>query len=285
MELRWWWEVASVTALWVILVSAPLGAQVVSVEAHVRCEFPVPALPAAPPDPGGRGYADPHSVYEWDGGYENAHLGIGHLAVVRGAYYTWYEEVVLPLYGRPDGALVEWINRGYLEGPTGEHRAPLSGAGAVETEYEQQTLIVYERTPAGWLRIRARPPSPGSDHVDGTLWTHECLLSLGGAELRFEPWETKLSTYADGWAYFRTGLPHVLREGPGTDYPRIGVIGRDHELFIQEVSGHWARVRAREPAWTCVGSPESFGGTVREGWVRWWGEDRGPWTWFPTRGC
>lgn len=276
---------ASVAALWVILMPAPLGAQVVSAGSEPRCEFPVPVLPAAPADSVRRGYAEPHSVYEWDGGYEGAHLGVGRLAVVQGPYYTWYDEVVLPLYDRPDGLLVGWINRGVVEGPAREHRAPLSGAGAVETEYEQQTLIVYERMPSGWLRIRARPPRTDSDRLDGTFWTHECLLSLGDAELRFEPWEAMLTRHPDGWAFFRTGVPHVLREGPGKDHARIGVIGLDHELFIQEIAGHWARVGAREPAWTCAGSPESFPGTVREGWVRWWGEDRGPWVWFPTRGC
>lgn len=67
--------------------------------------------------------------------------------------------------------------------------------------------------------------------------------------------------------------------------PGIGLIGLDHELFVQEFSGRWARVQVREPAWTCAGPEEEFDGTVRQGWVRWWGEDRGPWVWFPTRGC
>lgn len=278
---------AGAAALWMILLPTPLGAQAVTAEPAARCEFSVPMLPAPPADSVLDGYAEPRSVYEWDGGYERAHLGIGRLAVVEGTHYPWYAGVVVPLYDRPNGALVAWINRGFTEGPAGEHRAPLTGAGVVETSYEESTPIVYDRTPSGWLRIRLWPPSRGSsDPADGTIWTHDCLLALGDVVLRFQPWEARLTRSSEGWAFFRTGVPHVLREGPGTDTPRIALIGLDHELFVQEISGHWARVQVREPAWSCAAPDDgAFPGTVREGWVRWWDEDRGPWVWFPTRGC
>jgi hypothetical protein len=52
-----------------------------------------------------------------------------------------------------------------------------------------------------------------------------------------------------------------------------------------EMAGDWMRVRVRQPAWHCNGSDQTFRGVIRQGWIRWRDEKKGPWVWYPTRGC
>ncbi|MFW6202550.1 MAG: hypothetical protein ACOC8B_08225 [Gemmatimonadota bacterium] len=93
--------------------------------------------------------------------------------------------------------------------------------------------------------------------------------------------------WAGGRADARLGVGHpaVVEGTRPVPISGAGLVETDHERYIQEISRDWMRVRVREPAWTCFGDPDAFSGTEREGWVKWRGPDRGPWVWYPTRGC
>lgn len=223
--------------------------------------------------------AAPYSVVQWFGGYDYAPLGIGHLRVEQASdhYYDWPRSIVLPFWLSPDGALGGWIRAGHVYPASDQVPWPLTGAGMVETDYEHQTLIVFE-IKKGWLRIKLKPGEGGD------VWVHRCHLSHGTAHLVFQSWPDFIEEHGS-WLHFRASVPHALRQGPSVSAARVTWIGTDHELTLLEMKGDWMRVRVRQPAWTCVGPGQEFTGREDEGWIKWRDELTGPWVWIYSRGC
>lgn len=226
------------------------------------------------------GVAEPRSVYDDAGGYDYAHLGVGHLRIEgeNALYYDWQKAVSIPLWQTPWGQLYAWIYAGAVHPVDGSAATPLSGAGMVETDYEQLTFVVFEKRDDGWLRIRV-----GIGGV-GNAWTHECHLGLSEIKLAYQSWESVIDEHGE-WLIFRARVPHALREKPTTRSRRITWIGLDHEFTLLERAGDWLRVRVRQPGWNCVGSDKEFSGRIDDGWVKWRDEKTGPWVWYYTRGC
>ncbi|MEN8143870.1 MAG: hypothetical protein ABFS14_02870 [Gemmatimonadota bacterium] len=229
-------------------------------------------------------YAEPRSVRDWDGGWQSAFLGVGHLELAAGTtsdnYWTWAEYVALPLFDEPEGEFWGWIYEGQVAPAAATASSGLSGAGMTETDYERQTFIVLE-TSGDWLKIRHSAPGESGD---GTAWTHACLLGLGEVSLVFERWEDVIMEDGGLPIFFRSDVAHSFRSGPSTDSERLGWITGDYEMWPVEFRGEWLRVRLLEPSHWCSGDDE-FSGRKREGWIKWWGEDKGPWIYYPTRGC
>ena len=224
-------------------------------------------------------FAEPSSVYDWTGRRDSAPLGIGHLKItpVGDAYYDWPKKIVLPLWKTPGGPFWAWLRNGLVVPADGSGDFPLSGAGTVETDYEQQTFIISEKRD-DWLKLRAKPGDEGEG------WTHQSCLDDGSVGLEYQSWVDLIREKGD-WLHFRAAVPHSLREGPGTAHPRVTWIGLNHELQLLEIKGDWMRVKVRQPAWHCVGPDQEFKGTEHTGWVKWRDNKIGPWLWYYTRGC
>lgn len=208
-------------------------------------------------------------------------LGVGHLRLAPDAGlspWDWQLEVRLPLFSEPDGMHSGWIADGWVElGGGGADRARPVG-GLVETGYEQVSLPVLAKREDGWLEVRygSGPSEAG--------WVHACQLPPA---VVYEGWQGLLLRDDISPLFFRTEVPHALREGPGTESRRITWVPSgpgDYDLEPLEVRGEWMRVRLEIPSDYCVG-PEGVQTTEWEGWVRWWGPEIGPWVWFYTRGC
>ncbi len=222
--------------------------------------------------------APPTSVYLFHGDRESAPLGVGRLKLLGEGenYYDWPAKILLPVWDRPGGALRAWVRNGQVVPVDGSAASPLSGAGMVETDYEQLSFIVLAVDEEGWLQIRLRP---GVE-----VWTHPDFLQLGVARLSYQPWLELLREHGD-WLSFRSRVPHNLRSEPSATSQAVTRIGLDHKLELLEVQGDWMRVRVTQPDLTCSGPDRVFNGTIDEGWVKWRDADSGPWLWFYTRGC
>lgn len=235
----------------------------------------------------------PHNVYDWSS-FADANLGIGHLALdfpsdgepVDDRYYTWPQHIVYPLFDAPAGEHIGWFDRGWVVlgfGYDALHRQG-SGAGHVETAYEQLTLIVYEATPDGWYRIRHTEPRSGEP---GTAWVHACHVKGSPVSLTFESWEDRFRDLEDTPFFYRSSVRHSLRAGPSTDFERIAWIpaaSSAYEIRILEIAGDWMQVAVQQPSTYCQ-SDDDVVATVQEGWIKWRDEEKGPWVWWHTRGC
>lgn len=236
-----------------------------------------PALPAAPAadTAAAPALAPPYSVYEAAGGSYEAPLGIGRLHVPEDGpqAYDWLQHVRLPLWQQPDAApFLGWLVQGRLA-TAKPGSVPLTGAGLVETSYEQSSFIVWEQRGSGWLRLRL---APGQE-----AWTHSCHLAHGAA-LRFQPWEDFLQGHGD-WLHFRGEGPQLLRAAPDATARVVARSGGDDKLTWLERRGDWLRVRLQQPDTSC--SEPDARSTVHEGWVKWRDDKMGPRLWIYTRGC
>jgi hypothetical protein len=243
-------------------------------------QVPAPPPPRVPTAVPWDGLAAPRSAVDWHGGYDDAPFGVGHLPVENADkhFYDWPRALVLPLWSRPEGPFLAWLQAARVHPVDGSPSSPLTGAGLVETGYEHLTFIVMATRGDGWLQLRLAPGD------NGTAWTHACHLGLGPVKLNYQPWKSFLAEHGD-WLHFRARVAHALRAAPDTGSRRVTWIGLDHELEMLEMRGDWMRVRVRQPAWTCTGSDQPFPGRVDEGWVQWRDEVTGPWTWIYSRGC
>lgn len=205
-------------------------------------------------------------------------LGVGYLEVTNVDIHhrEWPRNIVLPVWEEPsEEAFYGWVHHGRMHPLDDSPPYPLTGAGLVETDYEQKSFIVYEALKDGWLRIRLTPGK------DGVVWTHRCRLEMGDAKLAYKDWTSFLKEHSSR-LYFRSEVSHTLRKAPGTDSERVALIGLDHNLVLHEIRGDWMRVSAEQPSTTCGRERES---TIHEGWVKWRDEEKGPWVWTSTRGC
>lgn len=213
------------------------------------------------------------------GSRDRAPLGVGHLKAeyTTDGYYDWPRKIVLPVWEDPGGELLAWVRSGQVIPADGSPPYPLSGAGMVETDYEQLTFIVSEEKD-GWLQLRFKAGD------DGVGWTHRCRLDRGEIALSYQSWQELLREKGE-WLHFRAEVPHALREGPTTKSRHITWIGLDHKLKLLQIEGNWMRVEVTQPDWTCTGPDQPFTGTTHEGWVKWRDDTVGPWVWYYTRGC
>ena len=237
--------------------------------------------------------ANPRSAYDW-AGYADADLGIGRFRVdatdgaePAGELYTdWPQHVVFPLFDAPDGEHLGWFDRGWIVLGFGEdalHRQG-SGAGQVETDYEQQSLIALEATPDGWYRIRHTEPRPDEA---GTAWVHACHLRGTPVALTFQSWQDVFAGLGDVPVFFRSEVRHSLRAAPSADSLRVAWIPADpgdSEIYILEIAADWMRVRVERPATRCS-AEDDVDVSADEGWIKWRDEEKGPWIWWHTRGC
>ncbi len=224
------------------------------------------------------------TVYDWDGGRDVAFLGVGHLVPDDEHSWDWSPGAIIPLYDGTDGQQVGWINRGWIQ--RGSSRRPLTFAGMVETEYERATLLVLEQRPDGWFRFRYDMPT---DTGDGTAWSHPCLLGLGDTKFTVELWKDLFLTFSEEESplSYRSRVRHALRAGPSADSESIAWIGADDEVEAIEIQGEWMRVTVFQPGkflTMCIGD-QDWNGSSQTGWIRWWDPEKGPWLWYPTRGC
>ncbi len=223
--------------------------------------------------------SEPYSVYEYVGNRDQAPLGVGHLRVeyTSEGYYDWPRKIVLPVWDTPGGSLLAWVRGGLVIPTDGAAPYPLTGAGMVETDYEQLTFIIIEQKDE-WLKLRLK------SGVDGVGWVHRCHLGVGDISLAFQSWQELLKEKGD-WLHFRSGVVHSLREEPTINSRRITSIGLDHKLKMLQIVGDWMQVEVTQPDWTCTGPDQSFQGTTHKGWVKWRADQTGPWVWYYTRGC
>ena len=226
-----------------------------------------------------RWFAEPYSVYDYAGQRERAPLGLGHLRVGPSGdgYYDWPRKIVLPLWQEPGGKFLAWVRSGLVIPADGTKAFPLSGAGVVETDYEQSTIII-RAVEGDWLQLRYRVGE------EGLTWAHRCHLELGEINLSYQSWQELLFEHGD-WLSFRADVPHMLRAGPSTDSEKIAIIGLDHKLKLQNIEGDWMQVEVTQPDLTCTSSDQKFSVTTHTGWVKWRDNEVGPWVWYYTRGC
>ena len=192
-------------------------------------------------------------------------------------YYDWPRKIVLPIWETPGGSLLAWVRAGLVIPVDGTVFSPLSGAGMVETGYEQLTIVIIEEH-GDWLKLRFKAGA------DGVGWVHRCHLDLGEISLVYQRWQELLRTKGD-WLHFRTDVAHSLRAEPTVESRRITSIGLDHKLKLLQIEGDWMQVEVTQPDWTCTGNDQPFRGTTHKGWVKWRDDRVGPWVWYYTRGC
>jgi hypothetical protein len=228
--------------------------------------------------------AEPSSVRFTVNDDESASHGIGYLKVVSANqfndqfYYDWPRHIVIPLWTSQDrDTFYGWTHSGKVYTDEDNSESPLSGAGMVETDYEQISFIVHRKTDSGWLQLRVSEETPD-------LWTHECHLQLGDAKLTFESWEKFLEFHGD-WLHFRDGVSHRLRSGPEINSPHVTMIGLDHKLTLHEIRGDWMNVTVEQPDMTCSSSDQEFDVIMHNGWVKWRDDTIGTWVWVYSRGC
>ena len=230
-----------------------------------------------------RTLASPYSARDAAGSFGDMALGVGYLHV-EGAddpsgalYYDWPVHVIAPFWSAPEEtSFAGWLRNGQVY-PHGSNPLPLSGAGLVETDYEQSSFIVWEQS-GDWLRVRVLPAWPD-------IWLNSCHLRIGAAKLRYDPWETFIRQHGD-WLHFRADVPHNLRASPDATSNRVTVVGLDHKLVLMELEGDWMRVKVQQPDLTCSAmSDDSARAAEHEGWIKWRDESKGPWVWTYTRGC
>ncbi len=146
--------------------------------------------------------SEPHSVYEYVGNRDQAPLGIGHLRAVSASegYYDWPRKIVLPVWDTPGGSLLAWVRGGLVIPTDGSTSYPLSGAGMVETDYEQLTFIITEQKNE-WLKLRFKAKD------DGVGWVHRCHLGVGDIRLAYQRWQELLREKGD-WLHFRSAIDY-----------------------------------------------------------------------------
>ncbi len=242
-----------------------------------------PATPAAPRD-----------VYAWSS-FADANLGVGHLRVDAPAgdgppgadlAYDWPRHIVFPLFDAPAGEHVGWFDQGWVVLGFGYDRLHRqgSGAGQVETGYEEKTLAVLETAPGDWYRIRHTEPRPDEP---GTAWVHACHLRGSPVGLSYESWDERFRDMIGGSpVFYRSQVRHALRAGPSTDSARVAWIPADEDatqIQVLEIDGDWMRVSVQTPRTWC--GDEDVDVSVEEGWIKWRDEQKGPWIWWYTRGC
>ena len=240
---------------------------------------PPPASPGATQSaiPPNSRTLDPYSVTQTVRNYYEAALGLGFLEVtgeIDQHYYDWMFELELPVWSAPDSTRpLGWLSGGrvYARSNVGA----LTGAGMIETDYEQTSFIVWD-TRAEWLKLRLTN--------DLYAWTHQCHLQSAMFGLEFVRWEEFLRRHAD-WLHFRKPVPHNLRQNPDSDGEHIATIGLDHKLILLDIRGDWMEVEVEQPDLTCGGPDGDESQSVRQrGWVK-WRDERGPWVYIYTRGC
>jgi hypothetical protein len=242
----------------------------------------------------GSSVAEPADAYAWSS-HADAALGVGHLrpgppgdGPPGGAHgYDWPQHIVFPFFDAPGGEHIGWFDQGWVVlgfGYDALHRQG-SGAGQVETGYEEKSLIVLETAPDGWYRIRHTEPRRDAP---GTAWVHACHLKGSPVALSYESWEDRFGDLMRDSVpvFFRAEVRHSLRSAPSTDSARVAWIPADpgaSEIYIREIAGDWMRVSVQQPRTYC--GDEDADVAVDEGWIKWRDEEKGPWVWWHTRGC
>lgn len=220
---------------------------------------------------------EPYSITQTVAHYYDAPFGVGFLEVIEEEnqhYYDWMFELVLPVWYTPDTARpLGWLTRGQVYMDTGVET--LTGAGMVETDYEQTSFIVWE-TQAEWLKLRLTN--------DLEAWTHRCHLETAKIRLEHVTWQTFFRRHQD-WLHFRKPVPHILRTSASVESERVTTIGLDHKLVLLDIRGDWMEVEVTQPDLTCIGPDQDEGpSTQHRGWVK-WRDEQGPWVFVYTRGC
>lgn len=203
-------------------------------------------------------------------------LGIGHVHPDEAmAFSDWLDRIVIPLSARPGFEPERLLVRGWLLDRSGGGE-PLQLAGLIETEYEQNSMLVTGRQ-EDWFQLRLAPPgTPGE-----TGWVARCALEASPVPLQFTPWKEWLLSDRISPLYFRRATAHRLRQGPGVQHGSVGMITGDHIIRPREVQGDWMRVEVTQPSDYCA----RVRATRRTGWIKWRSPERGPWVWYYPRGC
>jgi hypothetical protein len=220
---------------------------------------------------------DPYSISQTVDNYYDAPLGLGLLEVTEESgqhYYDWMFELELPVWSAPNAERpLGWVMRGKIYSDTGVET--LTGAGMVETDYEQTSFIVWE-TQEAWFKLRL------ANDLD--VWTHRCHLETTKFKLEHVPWQKFLRQHSD-WLHFRKPVPHILRVSPSVNSERVATIGLDHKLILLDIRGDWMEVAVEQPDLTCSGDEQDESrSSQHRGWVK-WRDERGPWVYIYTRGC
>ncbi len=256
---------------------------------------------AAVPDtvPAARPYA---TIRDTGIPFAEVDLGIGHLRPTESTWaWDWLDRVKLPLSPSPGATPWGWIAGGWIVDASGGHVAPFARSGLVETGYEDATVIVFERTDDGWLRIRFAADSlwssdDGAREVTGeeggrinlspreggTAWIPQCALRADDLELQVEPWGELFLSDRISPLFFRSDVRHVLRLEARSDSRRLAVIEGDYHLEPLEIEGDWMRVTLKQPSDYCADDLEPV---VTTGWIEWRSPEKGPSLWYHSRGC
>ena len=194
------------------------------------------------------------TIYDGSSNRATVPLGIGRISAF------WWEgrHVRLPLHDQPGAEPWGWFADGWLAltGSSAGEPAPVGLEGAVETDYEETSFIVYDSTSDGWLRLRYGRPS---ENRDGTAWVDRCHLAR--ESLSFEPWQERFLSDEISPLYIRDRTPRPLRAAPNNDAKEI-----------VRIEGDWMRVRLKTPSDYCFDPDEV---RTEEGWIRWRASGRG----------
>ena len=260
------------------------------------CQLPSqsPELPVLPPDfPQPRPLVSYNRIDYLDEGWnQTSNFGVGYLGLGRRGSdpaFSWFSQVALPLYDRPNGKFWGWLACGWLVTyPEGEPKITSFEPTVIETSYETVSLIVLESNSDGWFHFRyADADETGS----GTAWTHTSYLGsrlygLGNEPLVVERWETTflyLKPYAAqvplyGLFFFRKPGRYALHKQP-RDESEVIVWLEDEQLIPLNIEGDWMQVQTRPNLDNCQLNCEK----VNVGWIRWWNSEVGPLLWYYTR--
>lgn len=199
-------------------------------------------------------------------------LSVGHVRPAREEDRDdWTRRLSLPVFASPGGELKLWLTPGSV-----------ALDALVESGYETVSFIALQARDDGWVRIRF-----GGPLFSGAGWVHRCHLEAATPRLEYEPWEKLFASESASPVYFRSWMPHSLRQSASADAPLVTRIPADPNRYGMqplEFRGDWARVRLSIPSDYCV-DPKPQDLAVHEGWIRWRSRERGPWLWFYTRGC
>lgn len=223
------------------------------------------------------------TLFSW-ADLSEADLGVGFLAPAStpADASQWTRQMALPLFDEPDGQQSGWLVNGWVKKTDAENPVPLTALGMVEAAPDLLAFIVLARDRAGWIRFRYDKPEPQND---GTAWTHENHLALGGTALQLRLWQTELLKPQYAPLFFRNPkASHALREAPALNGRLITWIGRSHDLEPLEARGDWMKVRVTQPSVRCR-PDRSVKTRTHEGWTRVRHPESGLWIWYHTEPC
>lgn len=225
--------------------------------------------------------------------------GIGHLRPVWETrdlnlynpyvYGGWLQDVILPFYEQPNGAVRGWIARGWLLETTSSTSTPIvlqdRPFAMRQGGYKgsNPSFYFYEIREDGWFKWRYGHATLKND---GLAWSHITHLNLGAFPLQLERWEEFLMRKNRGHHLYRW----AVRRQPVYNAPTANsqiltqILDNDTSTMeILEFKGDWMKIDLRVFSAPFCTSGELV--SEYQGWVRWRTPELGSSVWPHEGGC